>query len=226
MKSRIVIAYDGGAAASEAISSLAAAERAEVIAVALDLGDGGELDALRQRALAAGAIRAHVLDARDEFARDYVVPALRAGALDRGEAALARLARPLVAQKLAEIAAIENATVADVDDLVISVPSALRGGRIGGAAADTAAHVEIEFTTGCPTAVNGVAMRVTELLESLTTIAAGHGIGSANELHGPAAAVLRAAYAGGDASDLTGTVRLRLFQGTCAVVDRVVLAEA
>ena len=47
---------------------------AEVIAVTVDLGQGSELEAVRDRALAAGAVRAHVLDVREEFARDYVLP--------------------------------------------------------------------------------------------------------------------------------------------------------
>ena len=108
---RIVLAYSGGLDTSVAIPWLAEAYGAEVIAVTLDLGQGRELDQVHDRALAAGAARAHVLDVCEEFARDYVLPALQAGALYEGQYPLAAaLARPLMAQKLVELAAMEGAT--------------------------------------------------------------------------------------------------------------------
>ncbi len=61
--------------------------------VTLDLGQGGELTDVRERALAAGAVRAHVIDAREEFVRDFILPALQAGALDDGRYPLASGAR-------------------------------------------------------------------------------------------------------------------------------------
>ena len=67
---RIVLAYSGGLDTSVAIPWLAETLGAEVIAVTLDLGQGSELNQVRERALAAGAVRAHVLDVRDEFARE------------------------------------------------------------------------------------------------------------------------------------------------------------
>jgi argininosuccinate synthase len=83
---------------------------AEVIAVALDLGQGRELSQIRGRAIAAGASRCHVLDVREEFARDYILPALRADALYEERYPLATaLGRPLIAKKLIEIAHMENA---------------------------------------------------------------------------------------------------------------------
>ena len=65
----------------------------------------------RQRALALGAVRAHVIDVRDEFVRDYAFPALQAGALyaDRAPMTTA-LTRPLIARKLVDVARMENAT--------------------------------------------------------------------------------------------------------------------
>ena len=78
MNKRIVLAYSGGLDTTVAIPWLVEARNAEVIAVTLDLGQGKELEEIRDRALAAGAARAHVLDAREEFARDYVLPALQA----------------------------------------------------------------------------------------------------------------------------------------------------
>jgi argininosuccinate synthase len=108
---RIVLAYSGGLDTSVAIPWLAETLGAEVVAVTLDVGQGSELNQVRERALAAGAVRAHVLDVCDEFARGFVLPALQAGALYEGQYPLAAaLARPLMAQKLVELAAMEGAT--------------------------------------------------------------------------------------------------------------------
>ena len=74
---RIVLAYSGGLDTSIAIAWLREKYDAEVIAVTLDLGQGRELTDVRERALAVGAVRAHVLDVRDEFAQDYILPAER-----------------------------------------------------------------------------------------------------------------------------------------------------
>ena len=107
---RIVLAYSGGLDTSVAIPWLAGKYGAEIVAVTMDLGQGKELEAVRDRALAAGAVRAHVLDVREEFARDYVLRALKADAMyeDRYPMGTA-LGRPLIARKLVEIAAIEQA---------------------------------------------------------------------------------------------------------------------
>ena len=108
---RILLAYSGGLDTSLAIPWLAEQRRAEVIAVTVDVGQGRELAAIHERALALGAVRAHVLDAREEFVRDYILPALQAGAVyeDRYPLATA-LARPLIARRLVEIARMEGAT--------------------------------------------------------------------------------------------------------------------
>jgi argininosuccinate synthase len=108
---RIVLAYSGGLDTSVAIPWLGETFGAEVIAVTLDLGHGRELMDVRERALAAGALRAHVIDVRDEFARDYILPALQAGSLyeDRYPMATA-LGRPLLAKRLVEVARMESAT--------------------------------------------------------------------------------------------------------------------
>jgi len=111
-KARIVLAYSGGLDTSAAIAWLAEQYAAEVIAVTLDLGQGRELTDVRERALTVGAARAHVLDVRDEFAQDYILPALQAGALyeDRYPLATA-LSRPLIARKLVDVARMEGASV-------------------------------------------------------------------------------------------------------------------
>ncbi len=108
---RIVLAYSGGLDTSVAIPWLAEHYHAEIIAVTMDLGQGKELEAVRERALATGAARAHVLDLREEFARDYVLPALKADAIYEDKYPMATsLGRPLIAQKLVEIAELEDAT--------------------------------------------------------------------------------------------------------------------
>ena len=108
---RIVVAYSGGLDSSVAIPWLAEQYGAEIVAVTLDVGQGRELADVRERALALGAVRAHVIDARDEFVRDYIVPALQAGALYEDEYPLATaLARPLVAKRLVDVARMERAT--------------------------------------------------------------------------------------------------------------------
>src|SRR3989440_10948463 len=73
----------------------------EVIALAADVGQGGDFEAVRQRALAAGAVEAVVADCREEFARDFVAPAIRANARYEGKYPLvSSLSRPLIAQQL------------------------------------------------------------------------------------------------------------------------------
>jgi argininosuccinate synthase len=108
---RIILAYSGGLDTSVAIPWLAEKFGAEIIALTLDLGQGQELSDVRERALAVGALRAHVIDAREEFARAYILPALQAGAIyeDRYPLTTA-LGRPLIARHLVEIARMEGAT--------------------------------------------------------------------------------------------------------------------
>jgi len=108
---RIVLAYSGGLDTSVAIRWLAEKYDAEIIAVTLDLGQGEELTNVRERALAVGATRAHVIDAREEFARDYVLPALQARAIyEDGYPLASALARPLIARHLVAIARMEGAS--------------------------------------------------------------------------------------------------------------------
>jgi argininosuccinate synthase len=107
---RIVLAYSGSLNTTVAIAWLADRYRAEIVTVTLDLGQGPGLEAARDRARAAGAVRAHVVDARDEFARDFIVPAIDAGAVgDDGDPLTAAIARPLIARHLVRIASLEDA---------------------------------------------------------------------------------------------------------------------
>ena len=108
---RIVLAYSGGLHTSVSIAWLKEHFDAEVVAVTLDLGQGRDLTGIRERALAIGASRAHVLDAREEFARDFCLPALQAGALYEHRYPLSTsLGRPLIAKHLVQIADMEGAT--------------------------------------------------------------------------------------------------------------------
>jgi argininosuccinate synthase len=106
MSERIVLAYSGGLDTSVAIGWIAEETGAEVVAVAVDVGQGGEdLDTIRKRALDCGAVEAVVTDARDEFAEQYCLPALRANALYMDRYPLvSALSRPLIAKHLAEAA--------------------------------------------------------------------------------------------------------------------------
>jgi argininosuccinate synthase len=111
MMERIVLAYSGSDDDSEAISLLADEYGSEIVTLTLDVGQDQELEEVRDHSLAAGAVRAHILDARAEFAREFVLPALQAGALDDGrEPTTFPLAHALISKKLVEMAAIEEAT--------------------------------------------------------------------------------------------------------------------
>ena len=250
---RIVLAYSGGLDTSVAVKWLADKYDAEIIAVTMDLGQGKELDDVRERALAVGAVRAHVVDVREEFSRDYIMPALQAGALYEGRYPLATaLSRPLIAKKLVEVAHFEGAGMIahgctgkgndqvrmDVSaraldpSIVVVAPARVWGmtrpdeikyaethgiqvpttvespystdSNLWGRSIecgvledpwieppeeiytltksptecpDVPAYVEVEFEAGVPTKVNGVAMPLTELINSLETIAGAHGVG-------------------------------------------------
>ncbi|HEY8479860.1 MAG TPA: argininosuccinate synthase [Spirillospora sp.] len=106
MSERVVLAYSGGLDTSVAIPYLAEQTGGEVIAVAVDVGQGGEdLDTIRKRALACGAVEAVVVDAREEFASDFCVPALRANALYMDRYPLvSALSRPLIVRHLVKAA--------------------------------------------------------------------------------------------------------------------------
>ena len=109
MRERVVLAYDGGLAASAAIPWLTETHGVEVTTISLDIGQGRDLAELRARALACGAVRAHAIDARDEFARDVLLPSLYGHHTDSAQRAIAALPRPFIARKLVEIAGIEGA---------------------------------------------------------------------------------------------------------------------
>ena len=109
---RIVLAYSGGLDTSVAIGWLSQQTGKEIVAVAVDVGQNGEdMDVIRERALSCGAVEAVVVDAKDEFAEDYCLPAVRANALymDRYPNVSA-LSRPLIVKHLVEAARYHGAT--------------------------------------------------------------------------------------------------------------------
>ncbi|MFF3866676.1 argininosuccinate synthase [Micromonospora sp. NPDC001898] len=113
MTERVVLAYSGGLDTSVAIPYLAEQTGAEIIAVAVDVGQGGEdLDAIRQRALDCGAVESEVVDARDEFAAEYCLPAMRANALYMDRYPLvSALSRPLIVKHLVAAARKHGGTI-------------------------------------------------------------------------------------------------------------------
>jgi argininosuccinate synthase len=267
LKPIVVLAYSGGARSTAAIPWLADRHRAEVVTVTIDLGQSGDMNEIRSHALSAGASRAHVIDAREEFARDIVLPSLKAGALSDTRYPMATaLTRPLIAKTLVQIAAIENAAhvahgavgrdrrrlgqpistlnptlkeIACAEEEGFAAPNGdaatnrvddnLWGRTIGRRGDDgsaepdeslfkvtrrldeapvKAAHVAIEFERGAAVGINGVTMRLGELIESLQTIAGEHGVGRLDRIkvkadgtrsrafyEAPAAVVLHLAHA-------------------------------
>ncbi len=106
MPQRVVLAYSGGLATSGGIGWLKEATGKEVVAMAIDVGQGGEdMEVIRQRALDCGAVESVVIDAQAEFADDYIMPALKANALYQKRYPLvSALSRPLIAKYLAKTA--------------------------------------------------------------------------------------------------------------------------
>lgn len=102
---RVALAYSGGLDTSIIIPWLRENYGCEVVAVAVDVGQGTETEGLIAKAKASGAIDAYVLDVRAEFAEDFLLPVLRAGAVYERDYLLGTsIARPLIARKQVEIA--------------------------------------------------------------------------------------------------------------------------
>ena len=105
MTKKVVLAYSGGLDTSVAIPWLQE-QGWDVVAVAVDVGQPGDLNGAVARAEKLGAIEARVVDAREEFVADYVVPALKMNALYQGRYPLvSALSRPLISKILVEVAA-------------------------------------------------------------------------------------------------------------------------
>ncbi|MFD2629776.1 argininosuccinate synthase [Oceanobacillus kapialis] len=110
VKEKIVLAYSGGLDTSVAVKWLQDKYNYDVIAVALDVGEGKDLDFVKEKALNVGAIKSYVIDAKELFAKQFVLPALKSNLLYEGKYPLiSALSRPLIAKVLVNIAEKEGA---------------------------------------------------------------------------------------------------------------------
>jgi argininosuccinate synthase len=108
-KEKLILAYSGGLDTSVAIAWLK--KDYDVIAVCLDVGEGKDLEFIHDKALSIGAVESHVLDVKDEFAEEYVLPALQAHAYyEQKYPLVSALSRPLISKKLVEMAHKTGAT--------------------------------------------------------------------------------------------------------------------
>lgn len=242
----VVLAYDGDFDVAVAVRALASARGVDVVTVTLDLGQARDVQATRAAALAAGAVRAHVFDAVDEFARRCVLPALQSGPESIATlASTSKLAYPVIAARLAEAAHLEGATVvahAGGEDLTAAIRAVdgtlevmaldldtLADPRHGACrhllqrpvvdpavARGIAANVVIQFDESVPVSINGVDLTLPELVESLSLLGGQHGIGYADGAPAPGALVLDAAYRALDRR--SGIVQIELLDGQQRVV--------
>ena len=96
-KEKVILAYSGGLDTSVAITWLK--KDYDVIAVCMDVGEGKDLEFIHDKALTVGAVESYVLDVKDEFAEDYVLPALQAHAYyEQKYPLVSALSRPIIAK--------------------------------------------------------------------------------------------------------------------------------
>src|SRR5947208_1324765 len=145
-RDKVVLAYSGGLDTSVAIRWLQ--DRGmDVVTLTIDVGQPGDLDGIREKARRLGA-KTHVVDARREFAEQFVLPGLQANAMYEGQYPLSTaLARPPI------------------------------GKHLLAAAPDEAAHATIHFDGGKPTALQGRSLEFVDLIASLNELAGRHGVG-------------------------------------------------
>jgi argininosuccinate synthase len=102
---KVVLAYSGGLDTTVAVCWLQETMGLDVVTATVDAGQGQDLEAIRERALKSGAVEAHVVDAAEEFASGFVLPALKANAAYQHKYPLfTALSRPLIARHLAQVA--------------------------------------------------------------------------------------------------------------------------
>ncbi len=107
---KVVLAYSGGLDTSIIIKWLIEEYGCDVIAYVADIGQGGEVNPLRKKALKSGAKEVYIKDLKEEFVRDFVFPMLRAGAVYEGQYLLGTsIARPIIAKVQMEVAKATNA---------------------------------------------------------------------------------------------------------------------
>lgn len=109
-KEKIVLAYSGGLDTSVSIKWLQEKYGYDVIALGIDVGEGKDLEAIRQKALNVGAIKAVMIDGKELLANEYILPTLKANTLYEGKYPLSSaLSRPLISKLLVQIAEEEGA---------------------------------------------------------------------------------------------------------------------
>ncbi|AZU60959.1 argininosuccinate synthase [Neobacillus mesonae] len=109
-KEKIVLAYSGGLDTSVSVKWIQEKYGYDVIALGLDVGEGKDLEAIKTKALNVGAIKAHIVDAKEMLAKEYILPALKANCLYEGKYPLSSaLSRPLISKLLVDVAEKEGA---------------------------------------------------------------------------------------------------------------------
>lgn len=109
-KEKVVLAYSGGLDTSVSVKWIQEKYGYDVIALGLDVGEGKDLEAIKEKALNVGAIKAYIVDAKEMLAKDYILPALKANCLYEGKYPLSSaLSRPLISKLLVEVAEKEGA---------------------------------------------------------------------------------------------------------------------
>lgn len=107
---KVILAYSGGLDTSVAIRWIKEKYGYDVIAVALDVGEEKDLHFVKEKAYKVGAVKSIVIDAKEQFSKEFLAPALKANALYEGKYPLvSALSRPLISQELVKIAEQENA---------------------------------------------------------------------------------------------------------------------
>ncbi|WP_270182114.1 argininosuccinate synthase [Alkalihalobacillus sp. CinArs1] len=110
-KEKLILAYSGGLDTSISIKWLQEKYDYEVIALGLDVGEGKDLETIREKALNVGASKAYMIEGKELLAEEYLLPALKANALYEGKYPLSSaLSRPLISKLLVEVAEKEGAT--------------------------------------------------------------------------------------------------------------------
>ncbi|MFC7063094.1 argininosuccinate synthase [Halobacillus seohaensis] len=109
-KPKVVLAYSGGLDTSISVKWIQEKYDYDVIALGLDVGEGKDLETIRQKALDVGAIKAIMVNAKEMLAEDYLMPALKANAMYEGKYPLSSaLSRPLISKLLVDVAEQEGA---------------------------------------------------------------------------------------------------------------------
>jgi len=109
-KEKIVLAYSGGLDTSVSVKWIQEKYGYDVIALGLDVGEGKDLEAIKNKALNVGAVKAYMIDAKELLAKEYILPVLKANCLYEGKYPLSSaLSRPLISKLLVEVAEKEGA---------------------------------------------------------------------------------------------------------------------